>query len=71
MPKTYRTQQGDAWDLISKKVYGDEYHSDVLMGANTAYRHVSLFPGGVVLTVPDIDTTVAPADNLPPWRKPS
>ena len=29
----YTTISGDTWDMIAKKVYGSEYHADILMEA--------------------------------------
>ena len=67
---TYITVQGDPWDRISLKVYGSEYFSNELMGANPAYLTVVMFESGVVLTVPDIDTDFEYTDSLlAPWRR--
>jgi len=66
---TYTTKQGDMWDAISKKIYGDEKYTEQLMRANTAHLSTVVFSAGVVLTVPDVDTTtVASVASLPPWR---
>jgi phage tail protein X len=66
---TYTTKQGDMWDSISKKLYGNEKYTEQLMKANTANISTVVFPAGIVLTVPDVDTTAnANASSLPPWR---
>lgn len=67
---TYTTQQGDTWDIISKLVYGDEHYFDVLIKANINYRKVVIFPYGIELTIPEIDTASTEyEENLPPWKR--
>ncbi len=34
MDTTYTTRQGDQWDAIAKKVYGDEKYAGYLMEQN-------------------------------------
>ena len=41
---TYTTIQGDTWDLIAKKVYGDEKKLDVLMEYNFPVLDYTVFP---------------------------
>lgn len=64
----YSTVQGDTWDIISKKVYGTEFHTDVLLKANPEYGHILFFAADVQLTIPEIEQTQRFAD-LPPWKK--
>jgi nucleoid-associated protein YgaU len=67
---SYTTQQGDTWDIISKRLYGDEHYFDVLIKANIDYRKIVVFPYGIVLNVPDIDTASTEYDaNMPPWKR--
>ncbi|EMX9457375.1 tail protein X, partial [Salmonella enterica] len=49
----YRTIQGDAWDSIAARLYGNEYLSCLLVDANPKHRLTVLFSAGVILTVPD------------------
>jgi len=58
---------GDMWDSIAFKMLGDEMHKTALMEANLKYRHLYIFPAGVVLNIPEI--TASPASGLPPWKK--
>lgn len=69
MSSTYTTKQGDMWDLIAKRVYGDEYLLHKLMDANPDDIETVIFSAGVVLTVPDVSS--ASNNNLPPWKKAS
>lgn len=66
--KTYTTVQGDTWDIVSYRVYGDEGFLGNLIAANPAHVNTVIFPVGVVLTVPEV-TSSSTATNLPPWRK--
>ena len=66
--KTYTTVQGDMWDSIAYTQLGSCAHTDKLMAENLVYRETYIFPAGVVLTLPDVDTTAAD-DTLPPWRE--
>lgn len=63
----YMTVQGDMWDSIAYKVYGDTNHVDVLIGANPQYRYIYVFSAGLELEVPDIEEKTA-ASGLPPWK---
>lgn len=67
MPNTYTTTQGDAWDSIAYKLWGEERLAHKLMQANPEHMDVLLFPAGVELCVPEVakpHTTM----ELPPWR---
>lgn len=63
----YTTTQGDTWDLISFKVYGDEHYIDVLIKANPTYRSITIFLANIELMIPQI--SIAPIDTLPPWKR--
>lgn len=64
--KIYRTVQGDAFDAIAFRLWGDEKLARELVAANPEYADVALFGPGVELVVPQI--TVKPKrGSLPPW----
>lgn len=65
---TYTTAQGDMWDGIAYRLYGDCKYKDRLMRANIAYHETYIFPSGVVLDVPALETSEKPSE-LPPWRR--
>lgn len=67
MPTTYITKTGDVWDKIAFDVMGSSRYTPILMRANTAHIRVSVFPKGVVLSVPDIPQTEN--ESAAPWRK--
>lgn len=64
---TYITQDGDQWDSIAKKVYGDELNADWLMENNGKYIGTFEFGAGVVLKTPPLPE--ARENNMPPWRR--
>lgn len=63
-----KTNQGDTWDTISLRAYGSTEYMDVLIAANPGARLMAIFPAGVDIIVPEIDTTQT-ASNLPPWKR--
>ena len=67
MSKVYTTVQGDMWDLIAYKVYGRESFMAQLIQVNDAISHIAVFPSGVEITCPTIET--AKLAVLPPWRR--
>lgn len=66
---TYTTIQGDTWDGIAYKLYGDEKYMKNLIEANWLYTDVLVFSAGVELTVPEITEEEKDDDNLPIWRQ--
>lgn len=64
----YKTIQGDTWDNISFKVYGEDKFSKSLIRANPRYMNIAIFSGGIELICPDIPNTKNL--SLPPWRQP-
>jgi phage tail protein X len=69
MSSTYTTIQGDTWDGIAYKLYGDEKYMKNLIEANWLYTDVLVFSAGVELTVPEITEEEKDDDNLPIWRQ--
>jgi len=67
MPNTYRTVQGDMWDLIAYKQMGSEMYMNFLMAANLRYREIVIFPAGIILKIPTISIPVG--SLLPPWKQ--
>lgn len=67
MDKTYKTISGDTWDIVALLQMGSEKHTDKLIKANVQYRQTVVFPAGVMLTIPDVET--AASAELPPWKR--
>ena len=71
MAKTTTTIQGDTWDIIAKRVYGDERMAQVLMEAreNAPLLDIQVFSAGTVVFVPEVATQTVDVMDLPDWRK--
>lgn len=67
MANTYTTVQNDTWDIIAKKVYGEERYADYLMQNNFKCIDIFLFSAGTVLNTPELVETTD--STLPPWRQ--
>lgn len=67
----YKTVQGDTWDSIAFKVYGDELLADRLMKANYDKLDYFEFPAGVKINAPNLDSIISEEYeiNYPEWRR--
>jgi phage tail protein X len=65
--RRYTTIQGDTWDGISLKLYGNERYATLLMEHNQRHVHTMIFSAGVLLDVPDVPAQQAA--TLPPWKR--
>lgn len=63
--KVYRTEKNDTWDLISYKVYGDEFLMNHLREANKQFLKIVCFPSGILLKVPEVEKILK--EELPSW----
>lgn len=66
MSDIYETVQGDTWDMIACKVYGDEKYAGFLMEENRLLIDYLVFPGGVTLATPELPEEAD--EDLPIWR---
>lgn len=64
----YTTVQGDMWDAIAYKIFGNELYMNELLETNEAYRNTAIFPAGIILNVPDINV-IQSSKILPPWKR--
>lgn len=65
--REYVTIQGDTWDGIAFKLYGDESQFVQIMNCNTVHINTVIFSAGVKLHVPEAQPQTA--TNLPPWKR--
>ncbi|MHC1791779.1 tail protein X [Solidesulfovibrio sp.] len=65
---TYATIQGDLWDAIAYRLWGNEKLFHKLMEANPQHRHVVIFPANVILAVPQLTTELTATAMDPPWK---
>lgn len=67
--ETITTVQGDTWDTVALRAYGDTRKAQQLMEAraNVPLLDYQIFPGGVTIAVPEVED--AATYDLPDWRK--
>lgn len=63
----YTTIQGDKFDMLAYRAYGDEFKSHHIIQANPEYADVLVFEAGIELTIPIISKEAAA--TLPPWKR--
>lgn len=71
MNNTYTTISGQTWDQIAYEVYGNEYYCDKLMEANRDKLEYFVFPDGIVLMIPSLETIASftyITNDYPAWR---
>lgn len=64
--KTYTTIQGDMWDSIAYKLYGNEKYMRLLMQNNMELLDIFIFGAGTALNVPELD--LESETDMPSWR---
>ena len=67
MENTYTTKQGDTWDMIAYRVYGDVKYTGWLMQNNFPHLDIFVFDAGVVLQTPELPESEQLA-GAPVWR---
>ena len=68
---TIITIQGDTWDTIARRAYGDEKAAQALMEAreNVRLLDYQIFPGGVHVAVPVLPEETQQDSGLPEGRR--
>ena len=67
MAATYTTVQGDCWDLLAYRFYGDEKYMRYLIEANWPLIDVLVFSAGTEIVIPDLPEDVD--EDAPFWRQ--
>lgn len=65
----YTTLDGDRWDLIAWRVYGDVRLLDRLVEANPSVAIQPVLPAGLLLRIPDVREKISLPGGLPPWKR--
>ena len=63
---TYTTIQGDTWDLISFRVFGEEKYMRYLIEANWDLADVLSFSPGIKINIPELPEEID--EDAPFWR---
>ncbi|TCP09235.1 phage tail protein X [Crenobacter luteus] len=67
---THITSDGERWDQIAYRYYGDPYAYIRIIEANPGVPITPRLPGGLQLSIPlieELDT--ADTEELPPWKR--
>jgi len=66
----YTTIEGDRWDTIAGKYYGDASLYEPILRENPtyAYQYPTMLPGGLSITVPYMVIPPDPPDPSPSWQ---
>lgn len=67
----YITVQGDTWDTIAFKIYGDEFKAQQLLQdrENITLIDYQIFPSGITVHLPVISEEEEAEADMPEWRK--
>ncbi len=64
----YTTKQGDTFDKIAYKIFGDHYLFGAIMEVNIELIDYVIFPAGINVNIPNIDIKNHIMDS-PPWKR--
>jgi phage tail protein X len=65
----YITVEGDRWDTIAHKAYGDATQYSKIIEANPFVTKSGVLPSGITIFVPVQDRPTVNSSNLPPWKR--
>jgi len=66
----HTTAEGERWDQIAQRYYGEATLITPLAEANQHLRLVPQLPGGLLVRVPVLDLVEQlSAEDLPPWKR--
>lgn len=65
----YITQEGDRWDTVAWKAYGDATRYLEIAEANPDVALLPVLPLGTRLLVPVSTPVEQDKNNLPPWKR--
>jgi nucleoid-associated protein YgaU len=66
---TYTTIEGDRWDTVAHKAYGDVNRYLEIAEANRDVSLTDVLPAGLTLRIPVIAEAELDTNLLPPWKR--
>lgn len=64
------TTEGERWDALAERYYGDPFRYEPIVAANPAVPITPVLPSGLLLRIPLVEPNEAvAADDLPPWKR--
>jgi hypothetical protein len=68
----YQASHGETFDSIARVIYEDEKYAAEMMCANPEHDGKSVFEGGEMLRIPDVDIPIEETGGVPekaPWKE--
>lgn len=65
----YTTIQGDRWDTVAYKAYGDPMKITPIAEANPHVPKSPVLPAGIILNIPIQERENVTSNILPPWKR--
>lgn len=65
---THVTTEGERWDQLAWRYYGDAHRYLPIVQANPHVPITAILPSGLTLAIPILEP-VATAQDLPPWMR--
>lgn len=67
----YITTDGDRWDTIATKAYGNPFDFVRIVDANPNLPIQNVFEAGIRIAVPiiEVQTETLDVNDLPPWKR--
>ena len=67
----YVTKQGDRWDTIAQKAYGDASLVEGIIEANPSVVISAVLDAGIRLVIPILEEgeIIIDSELLPPWKR--
>lgn len=62
------TREGERWDQIADRYYGDPFGYEPIITANPYVPIVPILDAGTLLLVPVLEEPVVLEADLPPWK---
>ena len=66
---TYTTKQGDTWDTVAFKAYGDATRINEIIAANPNVPITDQIAANTILNIPIIPEPTLDETLLPPWKR--
>jgi len=65
---TYISSDGDRWDLLAWKYYGDPTLFGPMLMANPDLPIEPVLAAGLIVVIPVLQAAAVVVTNLPPWK---
>ncbi|MCR5892177.1 MULTISPECIES: tail protein X [Burkholderia] len=66
---THITTEGERWDQIAYRYYGDPFAYERIIVANPSVPITPVLASGIVLSIPVVAADNVADEELPPWMR--